>query len=225
MNMFWQEDEDSDDIAINDDVVDVLFSVRAKTLPVDHGYELSQAIAQHLPWLHSEPTAGMHTIHVAASANGWVRPEDVLYPSRRTKFTLRVPKHRIEETMQLNGVELDVQGHLLTLDNATTRLLSDITILFSRYVVSESEDEQQFVDFIVASLQALGIKPKKLLCGMETPLHHKDGELRTRSLLLADLTLEESIKLQTLGIGSHRYMGCGLFIPHKDIKKIREDQG
>jgi len=223
--MFWQEDEDSEDITINDDVVDIIFSVRAKTLPVDHGYDLSRAIAEHLPWLDKEPTAGLHTIHVAASANGWVRPEEVLYPSRRTKFTMRVPKHRIEETKQLNGVELDVQGHILTLENATTRLLSDITTLFSRYVVSESDEEQQFVEFVVASLRALGIEPKKLLCGTETILQFEDGELRTRSLMLADLTVEESIKLQTHGIGSHRYMGCGIFIPHKDIKKIREDQG
>lgn len=223
--MFWQEDEDSVDIRINDDVVDVVFSIRAKTLPVDHAYALSRAIVRHLPWLESEPMAGLHTIHVAASANGWMRPEDVLYPSRRTKFMLRVPKHRIDDAMQLNGVELDVDGHALTLDNANTRLLSDLTTLFSRYVVSESEEEQQFVEFVVASLQAMGIKPKKLLCGTETSLNHEQGTLLTRSLMLADLTVEESLKLQTLGIGSHRYMGCGIFIPHKDIKRIREDQG
>ena len=223
--MFWQDDDESVEISVNDDVVDVVFSIRAKTLPVDHAYALSRAIIQHLPWLESEPMAGLHTIHVAASANGWMRPQDVLYPSRRTKFMLRAPKHRVEEAMQLNGVELDIDGHALTLDNASTRLLSDLTTLFSRYVVSESEDEQQFVEFVVAALKGMGIKPKKLLCGTETPVTHEQGTLLTRSLMLADLSVEESLKLQTLGIGSHRYMGCGIFIPHKDIKRIREDQG
>jgi len=223
--MYWQEDEDSDNTIVNDDVVDVVFSIRAKTLPVDHAYVLSRAIAAHLPWFESEPRVGLHTIHVAASANGWMRPQDVLHPSRRTKFMMRVPKHRIDETKQLSGVELDVEGHLVTLDNPTTRMLSDITTLFARYVVADSEDEQQFVATVVAALREMGIEPKKLLCGTETLLFHEQGTLHTRSLMLADLSVEESLKLQIHGIGSHRYMGCGIFIPHKDIKKIREDQG
>jgi len=225
MNMYWQEDDESESGSIGDDVVDLVFSLRAKTLPVDHAYALSRAIIEQLPWFESEAMAGMHTIHVAASSNGWVRPEDILYPSRRTKFMLRVPRHRIEDAKQLNGVELDVQGHKLILDNPTTRLLSDITTLFSRYVVSDSDDEKQFVEVVVATLKAMGIKPKKLLCGTETPLLLEQGTLLTRSLMLADLSVEESVSLQTHGIGSHRHMGCGIFIPHKDIKRIREDQG
>jgi len=223
--MYWQEDDNSDFSTISDDVVDVVFSIQAKTLPVDHAYALSRAIIDQLPWFEKEPMAGLHTIHVAASANGWLRPQDILYPSRRTKFMLRVPKHRVDDVYQLTGIQLDLQGHALTLLSPSTRLLSDITTLFSRYVVSESESEPQFVDSVVASLRARGVKPKKLLCGMETPVQHEQGQLRTRSLMLADLSLEESLILQIHGVGSHRHMGCGIFIPHKDIKRIREDQG
>jgi len=226
--MYWQDDEEKTQSPIRDDVVDVVFSIRAKTLPVDHAFALSQAIVKHIPWLVDEPHAGLHTIHVAASANGWMRPDSpdqVLYPSRRTKFMLRVPKHRIEETQLLSGTELDVAGHAVKLETSVTRALSELTTLFSRYVVSESEDEQHFVEFVVATLRSLGVKPKKLLCGTETPVQLDQGQLRTRSLMLADLSPEESVLLQTNGIGSHRHMGCGLFIPHKDINRIREDQG
>lgn len=226
--MFWEEDDDSAVTQIPDDVVDLVFSIRAKTLPIDHAYALSQAVSKQLPWFVEEPLTGLHTIHVAASSNGWYRPDSpdqVLYPSRRTKFVLRVPKHRIEDAQALCGVELDVDGHKMTLDKAITRALSDITTLFSRYVVSESADENEFIEFVVGVMKDLGIKPKKLLCGTENPVQVAGESLRTRSLMLADLSVEESVLLQTHGIGSHRHMGCGIFIPHKDIKRIREDQG
>ena len=55
-----------------------------------------------LPWLADDDRAGVHLIHVAESGNGWMRPEDaeneMLYLSRRTKMTLRLPKEYIEET-------------------------------------------------------------------------------------------------------------------------------
>ncbi|MEK7716319.1 MAG: type I-MYXAN CRISPR-associated protein Cas6/Cmx6 [Pseudomonadota bacterium] len=39
--------------------------------------------------------------------------------------------------------------------------------------------------------------------------------------MLADLAVEESVKLQQQGLGTDRKLGCGLFIPHKDIKDLR----
>ena len=82
--MYWEEDEDSSAVQIPDDVVDLVFSISAKTLPIDHAYALSQAVAEQLPWFVDEPLTGLHTIHVAASSNGWYRPDSpdqVLYPS------------------------------------------------------------------------------------------------------------------------------------------------
>ena len=46
--------------------------------------------------------------------------------------------------------------------------------------------------------------------------------LLTRSLMLADLTLEESLRLQQQGLGTHRHMGCGIFIPHKGIDAVKK---
>jgi hypothetical protein len=71
-------------------------------------------------------------------------------------------------------------------------------------------------------LRDMGIKPKKMLCGTETIINIPDKQLSTRSLMLADLSVEESVQLQMKGLGSHRWLGCGLFIPHKDIKEVKE---
>lgn len=227
--MYWEENDREQTRVVPDRVVDLVFTIRARSLPVDHAYALSQAVSEKLEWIKSDPFAGLHTIHVAASANGWYRPDQtgqVLYPSRRSKLTLRVPKHRIEAALSLSGQSLEVAGHSLSIEGATIRPLSDITTLFARYVMScDCETEAEFTDTMIAALQVMHIRPKKMLCGTQTMLHTPAGELRTRSLLLADLSFDDSIGLQERGLSSHRHMGCGIFLPHKDVNKIRDDQG
>ena len=38
--------------------------------------------------------------------------------------------------------------------------------------------------------------------------------------MLADLSTEESLKLQEHGLGEGRHMGFGIFIPHKGIDAV-----
>lgn len=221
--MYWQE-RPTDQVTVPDDVVDIVFGIRCPTLPVEHAYALWSAVGQVLPWLRDEPGAGIHPIHVADSGNGWMRPDrptDLLHPSRRTKLVLRVPKHRVDETHTLSGRTLDIAGHALTVEQGSVRQLSTLTTLFSRYVVIEAAgDENSFLARSLEQLQALGVRPTKMLCGIEHAIDTPAAPLRTRSLMLAELTVTESIVLQQKGLGSMRHLGCGLFIPHKDIKEL-----
>jgi hypothetical protein len=41
-------------------------------------------------------------------------------------------------------------------------------------------------------------------------------------LMIADLEIEESVRLQQSGLGPYRHLGCGVFIPHKDINEIKK---
>lgn len=227
--MYWEEDNSTTAKGTNDDIVDVVFGFTCRVLPIDHANSLSKAIRQELEWLDDEPHAGVQTIHVATSGNGWYRPDtpdQVLHPSRRTKLSLRIPKHRVDDVKSLVGKTLDIDGNLLTIKEMTQKALSDITTVFSRYIVVESaKDEMEFLKEIMASLQKMGIKPKKMLCGKEDKLRVDDGELVTRSLMIAELTIEESMLLQQQGLGTHRLMGCGIFLPHKDISEIGETMG
>jgi CRISPR-associated protein Cas6 len=224
--MFWQESEKPQIAGVPDDVVDVAFQIACRTLPVDHAWALSQAVREVLPWIGVEPTAGVHTIHVAESGNGWMRPEgagDVLYLSRRTKLVLRVPRHRIDDANALVGRTLDVAGNALSIEKAAIRPLLAIAAVFSRYVVSEAgQDEDAFLSAAVGELTAMGITPRKLLCGIEHSLVTPAGPVRTRSLMIADLSSSESVILQQRGLGPRRELGCGLFLPHKDIKALKQ---
>jgi len=226
--MFWQEEPEELPGEVPTDVVDVLFAVDCKQLPVDHAYALSRALAQALPWFEEEPGLGVHTIHVAGSQNGWERPahgtQSHILLSRRTKLALRVPQARVEPLVRaLRGQTLDIAGCPLTLGDAKPRSLSKETTLFARYLITRPEEgEDAFLTRMAEELATLDIRIRKALCGKTLSLAIPRGTLATRSLLLADLSPEESIRLQQRGLGTHRTMGCGLFIPHKGIDSVRK---
>jgi CRISPR-associated protein Cas6 len=223
--MFWQEAKENERYIVPDDIVDVVFSIQCRCLPVDHSYSLSQAISAALPWFADEAHAGLHTIHVAESGNGWMRPDDpkaLLHLSRRTRLMLRLPKQRVEDAGKLTGQTLDIGGHAMQVEKAVVKPLSAITTLFSRYLVAgEGLDEMAFMREAQSLLADMGIRPKKMLCGMERVIATPDRKIHARSLMLADLAVEESVRIQQRGLGPGRTLGCGLFLPHKDINEVR----
>ncbi len=229
--MFWEEEKDENtSYVVPGDVVDLVYSISCKCLPLDHAYAFSSAIRTALAWIDDEPQAGIHLIHGAESGNGWMRPEDpaneLLHLSKRSRMTLRVPKHRIGDAEGLTGEKLDIAGHSLEVGKAKVKLFSALPTQFARYVVVpegiDHTDEAAFMAYAVEELKELDIRVRKLLCGRTHALQHPDGNLYTRSIMLADLEVEEAVTLQRLGIGRHRKIGCGLFIPHKGIKAVHE---
>jgi CRISPR-associated protein Cas6 len=207
------------------DIVDAVFAISCRCLPVDHAYALSQAIAAALPWFAQEPGAGLHLVHGAASGSGWMRPEAadaLLQLSHRATLALRLSRHRVDDAGALLGRTLQVAGWPLRVDKITLRSLSRITTLFSRGVVFDgADDETAFLAAATDELNALGIKPERALCGRITPVATPARTYQTRSLLLAGFTSEQSLALQQHGLGAERKLGCGLFIPHKDIADLR----
>ena len=224
--MYWSEDSDEKkEVVVPDNVLDVIYSISCKCVPMEHAHALSEALQQALPWLAEEETAGIHQVYGAESGNGWERPDtELLYLSRRQKLTLRLPKTRLEEAKTLIGETLDVGGYTLKVGEFTTRKLSDLPTLFARHVLGEdSQTEDEFMAQAVTQLQAMGINVKKMMCGKESVIYLPEGELHARSLMLADLELEESVKLQEVGLGPGRKLGCGLFLPQKGIKPVTPD--
>lgn len=226
--MFWQDEKRAADYAVPDDVVDILFGIDCRELPVDHAHSLSTAIRRAAPWITEDARIAVHTVHVAGSQNGWERPahgtQTRLLLSRRTKLTIRAPKQAVARLSQdLCGASLDVDGCELKIRDAHTRLLSKQGTLQARYVVAESVDETEeaFLGRMAGELATLGIRVRRALCGRTNLLATPAGPIATRSLMLADLAPDESVLLQRHGLGPLRQMGCGIFIPHKGIDSVR----
>lgn len=225
--MYWQEETPLSQFQVPDSVLDLLFTIECRSLPVDHAHALYQALSRRLPWLESGQL-GVHSIHVAGSQNGWERPSQddgqELLLSRRTKFCLRVPKDRLEEVRrELTGATLDVAGHPLTLGAAKIKPLAKDPTLFARYVaIQDYQDEDRFLTWAVRELDAVGVRVRKALCGKTLSLSTPQGPLAVRSLLLAALPPDEAVRLQERGLGPYRHLGCGIFIPHKGIDPVRQ---
>ena len=229
--MFWNDDKDRQpEFVISDEVVDLAYRIGCPTLPLDHAHSLSSALLQALPWLADEETAGVHLIHGAASGNGWFRPEDteneLLHLSRRTRMRLRVPKKRLQDARALSGQTLDIEGHPLEICKSEVFMLSSLPTLFSRYVLTQAEhDETQFLEDAAKDLKAMDIPCRKMLGGITHTMNFPDGQVVTRSLMVADLEPEQSVRLQQFGLGGGRAIGCGLFLPHKGIAPVKEADG
>lgn len=219
--MYWVEEEIEEVPFVPDDIVDLAFDIRCRALPVDHAYALSQAVQGALPWFAAEPAAGLHLIHGADSGNGWYRPEqgdELLYLSRRTRLVLRLPKERVEDARALTGQRLDIDGHPIEVGEAEVRQLTDLTSLYARHVVTEHvADEERFLEEAVSALKGMGLGFKKVLSGRSAVFATPEGPVATRSLLVAGLSVEDAVRLQQEGLGPRRKMGCGIFIPHKQV--------
>jgi CRISPR-associated protein Cas6 len=208
-----------------DEIVDAAFAIECRSLPVDHAFALSQAIQAALPWFADEPQAGLHTVHGAASGAGWKRPEGedaVLQLSHRTRLVLRLPERRLQDAAALAGRTLDIGGWPMRVGQLSARPLLRIASLFSRSVIFEgSMDETEFLAAAAEGLRALGIETSTMLCGRDVTLATPQRTHRTRSLMVTVATPAQSLELQRHGLGEARKLGCGLFIPHKDVGDLR----
>lgn len=226
--MFWDDEKESKEYVVPDDVVDLNFKINCTHLPLDHAYDLHSAIKQALPWLEDEPEAAVHLIHGAESGNGWIRPEgpnEVIYPSRRTLFSIRTPNHRLEAVKTLNGSTLVVGDIPVALSKPSVRPLSKLTTIFARHLIAENDDnEENFLNQVLVLLEEKNIRPKKMMSGRLHSLQFPDHAIYTRSLMLDGLDVQESVTLQQQGLGDGRLFGCGIFLPHKGIDAVNETQ-
>jgi CRISPR-associated protein Cas6 len=229
--MFWEKEKNENTpYVVPDDVVDLIYNIKCRSLPLDHAHSFSQAVIEHLEWIPDEAQAGIHLIHGAESGNGWMRPDDaenqLLHLSHRARMMLRVPKHRVEEAQQLAGKTLDIEGYTLEVGKAKIKLFSTLPTQFARYIVIpesvNEDDEAAFLEYVAQKITSLDIKVRKMMCGREHSFRLPEGVLNTRSIMLADLEVEEAVTLQQHGIGDRQSIGCGLFIPHKGVKAVHE---
>ena len=223
--MRWEESNPGDG-ACDADAIDIAFRLCGRWLPIDHACALRAAVVKVLPWLEDEPGAGIHSIHGAASGNGWERPGNepggLLNLSRRTPLVLRVPAHRAGDAAALRARRLDIGGYELTTGAAQPRRLQPAGAMFARYVIDEDGgDEERFVERVAAELEARAIPANRLLCGRSNRIESAHGPLTARALLIAGLDHRASLAIQCRGVGPGRLLGCGLFVAHKDIGPVQ----
>ena len=226
--MFWREDnERKDEYRVPGDVFDLVFKLRGENLDIDHAHALSQALQQHLD---DETCAriGVHGINMAASGNGWNRPEQIdaeLPLSRRARLVIRVRQDDSDAVKQITNKTLRLGKQSLDVGASSIRKLSSLSTMYARAVCCDREQlEDDFLQDVSEQLNAIGIKVSKMICGRSGAVRVGDEVIFTRALLVAELKPEESVRLQQQGVGEGRLLGCGLFVPHKGIAAVYEIQ-
>ena len=227
--MFWNEKDKPEDYIAPDNIIDVSFKINCKQIKLDHAWALTDAISALLPWLKDEAQLSVHHIYIPQSGNGWTRSDnfddEIVHLSRRTRLKIRTPKHRLDEIRSLTSQSIIVENESLTFGQAEEHLLSTITTIVARHVhiPLTNDAEEDFLHEVHQQILKLGINARKMLCGKSHKLKTPDGFIKTRSLMIADITPEESILLQEHGVGDFYNYGCGVFIPQKGITAVNED--
>ncbi len=222
--MFWQEDErEEGEYVVPDDVFDLLFRLRGREVDIDHAYPLAEALRALLPAAVCT-RIGVHGIGLASSGNGWIRPEDadaVLPLSRRSRLVIRVRRQDADVVADLANRSLTVGRHLVELGESSVRPLVALGTLHARAVRCDpAEEEDAFLSGVADEIAAAGVRVKKMMCGKSGNIRADGEPIFTRSLLIADLTAEDSVLLQQRGLGDDGLLGCGLFVPHKGVAAV-----
>ncbi len=213
--------------AINADTapaVTVHFPVQGQQLAADHGYLLYSAITRQLPTLHGQPWLGLELL----SGVPW-REGIIVLPTRGASLRLRIPADRYGHVLPLAGRRLDIGGHTIRLGIPIARPLQPAASLYARIVtIKKFTDAEPFLDAARRQLNALGLN-----AALELPLDEQ-GRPRRRiitiqgkhvigfSLAAHGLNDEDSLHLQTSGIGGRRAMGCGHFNPIASNGTLKE---
>ena len=204
--------------AINADTapyIAVHFPVQGRQLPADHGYALYAAITRQLPSLHGQPWLGLELL----SGVPW-REGIIVLPTRGASLRLRIPADHYGHVLPLAGRRLNISGHTIRLGIPSARPLQPASSLYARCVtIKKFTEPEPFLDAARRQFDSLGITAT-----LELPLDEQ-GRFRRRILTIKDKTIvgfslaahnlsdDDSLRLQSAGIGGRRTMGCGLFNP------------
>ena len=194
-------------------MLDVSFPLKGKMLPRDHAEALLAALCAHFSWLHSDAGSGIHAIKLV---HGFDEPALL---SQRTRLTLRVRAERAAALLALGEISLDIAGHALQLGPAQARELLQHGTLYAYKVAAESADEVAFMACIASELAALDTTGVHI-CGKRQQMQIAGQTQQTFSLMLHGLSPAQSLRVQEHGLGPHRLLGCGIFVPHRSATAV-----
>ncbi len=190
-------------------IIDLRFQVFGNTLNVDHGYALFSAVSRALPTFHEADDVGTGLIRGKYIGNGQLS----ISPSSQLVF--RLPVSQIATYINLAGKTLDLDGHVLRVGVPASCSLVPAPALYAHLVTTRNgQDRERFIREVTRQLDAMDCRGKPTIGKRRTFTVH-GRQVVGYSILVTELTAEESIILQETGLGGRRKMGCGFFQPRK----------
>jgi hypothetical protein len=177
-------------------IINLSFPVKGNYLPADHNYRLHGALCTEISTLNQLEHFAVDTIVGRPDNQGKIQ---LLKGSR---LLLRLPVEAIAQVYPLAGKTLTIGGYPIQLGNPELQ-------------------PDTFLDAAQRQLNALEIQanlgipandkgePKRLTLRINKP--ERSYTIVGFSLVVSDLSPDDSIKLQIHGLGGKRRIGCGVF--------------
>ena len=216
--------------------INVAFALSGKQLPADHGYLLYSAISR------LTDRGGRPTVSAGVASGTGVPPVSPLHktdwlgielisgfpsgpglialPDRDATLRLRIPANHYRDVLPLAGKRLDIGGHQIRLGLPVARPIEPAPSLYARVVtIKKFTEAAPFLEAVNRQLDALDVK------GTADLPRDEQGRYRRRivtihgksvvgfSVAVHELNDDDSLKLQSFGVGGRRAMGCGIFNP------------
>jgi CRISPR-associated protein Cas6 len=198
-------------------MVDLSFKVSGGAIPLNYGYALFGAISRLVPAIHGDRRIGVHPIRGLKLGRGRL----TLVP--QSHLRLRLPAEEVGAYLPLAGARLDLDGSAIEVGVPRAEALRAWPVLISRLVtIGHHRDSEGFLDSVRRQLDGLGVRATASF--LPSPDSSRRGEPSRRILVVKGrrivgfplridgLTAEESLIVQEYGLGSHRRMGCGVFV-------------
>lgn len=203
--------------------VEAAFPLSGDALPADHGAALFDALCRQAElggWLAATDAVAIAPVRGRADGRGGLILTD------ESELLMRLAAADLPRVLRLVGDSLAVKGHALELGQPQIRLPSPTATLTASLVVlrdaadamrerdtvRSSSTPNAFAAAIRESLSALEINGDPVI-GAGGHLQLPDHSVPGFAVHLHGLTPEDSLHLQEAGLGDHRKLGCGVFLP------------
>lgn len=184
-----------------------------QTIALDHGYSLFGALCRVLPALHQDKG-----VSVAPVTGQWVAPQ-VLRLTPRSRLRIRVDAERADEFAALDGAVIEVDRHLLRLGKHTYAPLAPAADLTARSVVIRSgsipHSGGEFWTPLARQLAVIVRRQDRVRVEVGRRVVTRVNAAITvgYQVDLHGLAPDDSLRVQSLGVGGRGHFGCGVFVP------------
>ncbi len=215
-------------------IIDLSLAIKGTTIPLDYGYALFGALSRIVPQIHGDRRIGIHPIR------GVRREPKRLTLVPQSRLRLRMPSEEISTYLGLIGTGIDLGGSRLmigfpqvhrgpegrgrTEEAVRVEPLRPSVDVTSRLVtLGQIQEPAEFEESLRRQLVGLGVAAEPSFLSSTDPrgrggperrvLRIKDRKIVGFPIRISGLTAEESLIVQSEGLGSRRRMGCGVFVP------------
>ncbi|BAU42497.1 type I-MYXAN CRISPR-associated protein Cas6/Cmx6 [Leptolyngbya sp. O-77] len=210
--------------------LEIQFAVVGKTLPADHGYALYSAVKKSLQ-AAEEPAfpSDLPPEVRLSSIPGIPDRAGMIYLNRYSRFRLRCPSEQVQTWYRsLQNQVLDIRGHLIRLVRPRITLPEPSEVLAARLVtfklnaIDHADVPRYFLESCQRGLKQLEISGKAFIPSdtngdlARRSLQIKGKKVVGYSVVVENLSAEDSLKLQWYGLGGRQHFGCGWFYPVKE---------